>query len=418
MAYDRLNKSCSAGLHTYEERIIDNMPVCAKIPNVVKICVVGPTYPYRGGISYYTTLMVKYLREAGHVTRFYSFTRQYPRWLFPGKTDKDPSSASAAIKVDCEYVLDPINPLTWWRLCRKIRIDAPDVLVLQWWVPYWTPSLTYISRWIKRHTKIRIVYIVHNVVPHDGGGTLDRRLAMTVFRQGDGFIVHSEQDKHRLHALLPHSRIAQTKHPSYADLTTVRSGPAENTSRAELGIPSDVPVVLFFGFVRPYKGLEYLIQALPHVLKQRKVHVLVVGEFWVSLEFYERYAREFGVEHNITFVDRYVPNEQISAYFDLANVVVLPFISHTQSGVVQLAFGLHMPIITTRVGGLQEVVQDGYNGLLVPPMDEEALANAILRYFDREMEAPMRAAIAAQQVSGEFSWQELVRVLERLMEDR
>ena len=358
--------------------------------------------------------MVKYLREAGHATRFYSFTRQYPRILFPGKTDKDPSAASSAIRVDCEYVLDPINPLTWWRLCRKIRGDAPDVLVLQWWVPYWTPSLTFISRWIKRNTNIRIIYIVHNVVPHDGGGTLDRRLAMTVFRQGDGFIVHSEQDRHRLHALLPNSRIAQTRHPSYADLTKAPSALRSEQLREQLGVPADMPVLLFFGFVRAYKGLEYLIQALPRVLEHRKVHLLVVGEFWVSLEFYERYAREFGVEDHITFVDRYVPNEDISAYFDLADVTVLPFISHTQSGVVQLAFGLHMPIITTRVGGLQEAVQDGVTGLLVPPMDDQALADAILRYFDHELRTPMRAAIAAQQTSGQFSWQELVRVIEGL----
>jgi glycosyltransferase involved in cell wall biosynthesis len=384
----------------------------------MKICVVGPTYPYRGGIAYYTTLMVKYLREAGHATRFYSFTRQYPRWLFPGKTDRDPSAASSAIKVDCEYVLDPINPLTWWRLCRKIRADAPDVLVLQWWVPYWTPSLTFISRWIKRNTSIRIIYIVHNVVPHDGGGTLDRRLAMTVFRQGDGFVVHSEQDRHRLHALLPNSRIAQTRLPSYADTASMGGNVENRALREQLGILPDVPVLLFFGFVRPYKGLEYLIQALPRVLEQRKVHVLVVGEFWVGLEYYERYVREFGVENHITFVDRYVPNEEIGAYFGLANAVVLPFIAHTQSAVVQLAFGLHTPVITTRVGGLQEAVQDGVTGLLVPPMDDRALADAILRYFDEGLETPMRAAIAAQQVGGQFSWQELVRVLEGLISPR
>ena len=179
----------------------------------MRICVVGPTYPYRGGIAHYTTLLANHLRSAGHITKLYSYTRQYPRFLFPGKTDKDPSTTP--LRTECEYVLDPTNPLTWWQLCRKVRADAPDVLVLQWWVPYWTPCLTFVSRWIKRNTKIKVLYICHNVMPHDGGGTLDRRFAMTVLRRGDAFIVHSEQDRFRLLALLPKANVMKVFLPSY-----------------------------------------------------------------------------------------------------------------------------------------------------------------------------------------------------------
>jgi glycosyltransferase involved in cell wall biosynthesis len=382
----------------------------------LKICIVGPTYPYRGGVAHYTTLLVRHLRKAGHWTRLYSFTRQYPRWLFPGKTDRDPSLA--ALKVDCEYVLDPINPITWWRLCRKVRADAPDILVLQWWVPYWTPCLTMISRWIKRNTKIPIVFIVHNVVPHDGGGALDRRLAATVLRQGDAFIVHSEQDLHRLRALLPHASVVRTQHPTYVELTDQSlPGPAPDL-REELGLPDNGPMLLFFGFVRPYKGLEYLVQALPLVREQLDVHLLVVGEFWLPLEHYQRYAREFGVEQAITFVNRYIPNEELGPYFDLADVVVLPYISATQSGVAQLAFGFGKPVITTRVGGLQEVVKDGYNGLIVPPQDEVALATAIVRFFNEALGPRMAEQIIADRDGGTFSWQEMVRVLEQMEESR
>ena len=375
----------------------------------MKICVVGPTYPFRGGIAHYTTLLVRHLREAGHCAPFYSFTRQYPRWLFPGKTDRDPSSVP--LKVDCEYVLDPINPLTWWRLCRKVRADAPDVLVLQWWVPYWTPSLTMIARWIKRNTGIPIIYIVHNVMPHDGGGALDQRLAMSVLRRGDACIVHSDQDRHRLQALLPNASIVKMHHPTYAELTSQRSPIAVRNMSRELGLPPDQPILLFFGFVRPYKGLEYLIQALPLVLKRLGVHLLVVGEFWSSPEYYQRFAHEYNVEAAITFVNRYVPNEELGPYFDLADVVVLPYVSATQSGVVQLAFGFGKPVITTRVGGLQEVVKDGLNGLIVPPQDEEALAEAIVRYFDQDLAKPMTAQIIAERDAGRFSWRELVHAL-------
>ncbi len=376
----------------------------------MKLCVVGPTYPYRGGIAHYTTLLVKHLREAGHCTRFYSFTRQYPRWLFPGKTDKDPSQVP--LRVDCEYVLDPINPFTWWRLYRKVRSDAPDLLILQWWVPYWTPCLTTLSRWIKRDTKIPIVFICHNVVPHDGGGVIDRRLAMTVLRRGDAFIVHSEQDQHQLHALLPRATVLKTQHPTYAELTGKSEAAPKAETRRRIGLRDDLPVIMFFGFVRPYKGLDYLIQALPLVLKQLKVQLLVVGEFWSSSEYYQQYAREFGVEDAVVFVNRYVPNEELGTYFAIADVVVLPYISATQSGVVQLAFGFGKPVITTRVGGLQEVVRDGHNGLVVPPQDEEALADAIVRFFNEALGQSMTAEIALERDGGCFSWEIMVRVIE------
>ncbi len=379
----------------------------------MRICVVGPTYPYRGGIAHYTTLLVNHLREAGHWTRLYSYTRQYPRMLFPGKTDKDPSTAP--LKTDCEYVLDPINPLTWWSLCRKVRADAPDVLILQWWVPYWTPCLTFVSRWIKRNTNIRVVYICHNVVPHDGGGTLDRRFATTVLRRGDAFIVHSEQDRYRLLALLPRAKVAKVHHPSYVELANQSATDPHTAIRRALSVPDNKPTLLFFGFVRPYKGLEYLIQALPHVRKQIDAHLLVVGEFWSSPQFYEEYAREFGVEGAITFVNRYVPNEELQPYFDAADVVVLPYISATQSGVVQLAFGFGKPVITTRVGGLHEVVQDGVNGLIVPPQDEHALAEAIVRFYQQQLAGSMTTEVRRSASQWASSWSKLVRGIEQVL---
>ena len=376
----------------------------------MRICVVGPTYPYRGGIAHYTTLLVKHLREAGHWTQLYSFTRQYPTWLFPGKTDKDPSETP--LKVECEYVLDPINPLTWWQLCRKVRADAPDLLILQWWVPYWTPSLTAISRWIKRYTKIPIIYICHNVVPHDGGGILDRRFAITVLRQGDAFVVHSEQDRHRLHALLPTAHIYKSFLPTYAELADQSGTESAERLRSQLDLPGDTPLLLFFGFVRPYKGLDYLIQAMPLVLEKQPAHLLVVGEFWGSSEFYERYIREYGVERAVTLVNQYVPNEDLGQYFALADVVVLPYVSATQSAVVQLALGFGKPVITTRVGGLHEVVRDGVNGLIVPPQDEVALADAIVRFYRDQVASQLRANIAESRGSDAFSWHSLVEIIE------
>jgi glycosyltransferase involved in cell wall biosynthesis len=258
-------------------------------------------------------------------------------------------------------------------------------------------------------------------MPHEGGGVLDRRLVMTVLRQGDALIVHSEQDRRRLHVLLPQAEVRKALIPTYAELADQRGPDAAGTTptdlKHELALPTDRPILLFFGFVRPYKGLEYLVQSLPLVLEQIAVHALVVGEFWSSPEFYQRYAREFGVEQAITFVNRYVPNEELPPYFDLADVVVLPYVSATQSAVVQLAFGFGKPVITTRVGGLHEVVQDGVNGLVVPPQDEVALANAIVRYFVEGLQGRLAQNICDERRDNTFSWSSLVGEIERLAAD-
>ncbi len=381
----------------------------------MRISVVGPTYPFRGGIAHYTTFMVRQLRAAGYAAPLYSFTRQYPRWLVGGRSDRDPSSSP--LRVDCEYILDPVNPFTWWQLYRRVRADHPDVLILQWWVPYWTPCLTVISSLIKRNTETKIMFICHNVVPHEGGGVIDRRLALTVLRLGDALLVHSEQDRYRLLALLPNARVIKAQIPSYSELVRHDDSSRVAALRRDLGIAEHAPVMLFFGFVRPYKGLEYLIQAMARVRERLPdAHLLVVGEFWTSPEFYQRYASEFGVAQAMTVVNRYVPNEDLQPYFDLADVVVLPYVSATQSAVVQLAFGFGKPVITTRVGGLYEVVEDGVNGLVVPPQDEGALAEAIIRYFSEDLAAPFCANVAAQAVTG-FSWQELVTTIEQAARD-
>ncbi len=379
----------------------------------MKFAVIGPTYPYRGGISHYTTLLVQHLRNAGHWTRLYSYTRQYPRWLFPGKTDEDPSAIP--LKVECEYVLDPINPATWLQVARQVRADAPDALILQWWVPYWTPSLAVISRWIRRNTATRVVFIVHNVLPHEGGA-LDRQLAKIALGRGDAFIVHSGQEAQQLKALLPHAVVFKTHFPTYAGLAYPSDSEFAARLRRELKLPEGRPVMLFFGFVRPYKGLDYLIQALPFVLKKLPVHLLVVGEFWVPLEVYRRLACDLGVESAITFVNRYIPNEELGPYFDLADVVVLPYISATQSAAIQLAFGFGKPVITTRVGGLHEVVEDGITGLLVPPQDEGALADAIVCFYTQGLGPHLAANVRRQQAEGRFGWDAFIRVIEQAIQ--
>jgi len=231
-------------------------------------------------------------------------------------------------------------------------------------------------------------------------------LAKLTLRQGHYFIVHSEKDLGDLRMLLPQANIQKVALPSNTALAQGRMAKAE--AKAKLGLECNV--ILFFGFVRQYKGVAYLLQAMPEVLRRIDVHLLVVGEFWDSIAPYTELIHKLGIHHAVTVVDRYVPNEELGLYFSAADVVVLPYVDATQSAVIPLAYAFKRPVITTRVGGLPDVVFDGESGILVPPGDSEALAQAIVRFFLSEPDREWTDAIARYQYK--FSWERLVEVVE------
>lgn len=374
----------------------------------MRICLVGPTYPFRGGISHYTTLLYQHL-QLRHDTRLYSFQRQYPRLLFPGQTDRDPSSEP--LVAPCEYLIDPVKPWTWWRTAQRVRVGGADLLVLQWTVPYWAPMLAGLSMLIKRISpRTRLLFICHNVAPRERELPLHRVLMRWALRHGDHFIVHSQADRAALLKVLPAADVRQAFHPTYAPLSHGRYSIA--AAKTKLGLAG--PVALFFGLVRPYKGLEILIEALPVVRTHIALHTLVVGEFWVPEEPIRSRIRQLGLEASVTIVNRYVPNEDLDLYFAAADVVVLPYLAATQSGVVQLAYGFGKPVITTAVGGLPDAVIDGETGLLVPPGDHQALADAIVRYFESGLAVQLTANVRSQRWADAFSWEKLVEIIETL----
>jgi glycosyltransferase involved in cell wall biosynthesis len=368
----------------------------------MRYVLIGPTYPYRGGISHYTTLFCQHL-GATHEVKLYSFKRQYPALLFPGRTDKDPSRSP--LRADCEYLLDPSNPLTWLETFRRIKGDRPDALILQWWVPYWALTFASIAFLVRRFTSTRVLFICHNVLPHEGSA-IDRLSAKLALGQGHYFIVQSQRDWVDLKTLLPDSEARKTALPIYDAFPSevMESALAKKT----LGL--DGPVMLFFGFVRQYKGLEYLLRAMPEVLRDVHVKLLIVGEFWEDKEPYLKTIEELGLQGDVAVVDRYVPNEEVGLYFSAADVVVLPYVDATQSAIVSLAYAFDKPVITTDVGGLPEVVSDGETGFIVPPSDSEALAKAIVKYFERDFASRLAANVKARKNA--LSWEGLVRLIE------
>lgn len=233
---------------------------------------------------------------------------------------------------------------------------------------------------------------------------------LTQFALGnaDAFIVQSDRDLQDLERLKLGNPTMKVLHPSYAELATDRRPCTE--ARHELGISG--PVLLYFGFVRPYKGVKYLLRAIPLVRRTIPVHLLIVGEFWDEKSRYLQLIRELGIEDAVTIIDRYVPNEELGLYFDAADLVVLPYVDTTQSGVVQLAYGFEKPVIGTAVGSLPEVIRDGETGFLVNPRDTDALADGIVRFFN----TPGVDWVAnVKRTRGRFSWEHLVEVIEQMI---
>lgn len=373
----------------------------------MKAALVGPTYPYRGGIAHYTTLLYHELVARGHQVGLYSFKRQYPAWLFPGQSDRDPSEHR--LEAACEYTLDSLNPFTWRATARAIQTQRPDVLILQWWVPFFAPLWIYLARTARR-SGTRVIFICHNVLPHEQR-PWDAWVARQTLGCGDGFVVQAQEEKARLAALLPERPVKTVPHPvndKLADRSISRAA-----ARQQLGLPQAAPVLLFFGFVREYKGLRHLLDAMPNLqVALPGVRLLIVGEFWQDKRPYLDQIERLGIGPSVIVVDRYVPNEQVAVYFSAADVLVLPYVHATQSAVAPVAFGLGLPVITTRVGGLPEFVADGETGLLVPPGDAGALAEAVERYFKDNLGPTMRRAI---QAANKFTWSELARAIEELV---
>jgi glycosyltransferase involved in cell wall biosynthesis len=373
-----------------------------------RLAVIGLSYPFRGGISHFSTLLVRSLRER-HEVSFITLRRQYPGFLFPGQTQFDFSDR--ALVEDNEQIIDTLNPLTWVAAARRLNREAPELIIVQWWHPFFAPAFGTIVHLLAPGLRNRVCFICHNVMPHEGN-PLQGLLTRYAFPRRGFYIVHSEQDREQLQALRPRATVTKGFHPTYAEFG--EGGiPTKEEARRTLGITADERTLLFFGLIRPYKGLKFLLQAMPLLRERLPCRLLVVGEFYDDKTQYMDLIRELQIEDCVTVVDRYVPNEEVATYFCSADVTVLPYISATGSGIVQIAFGLGVPVITTDVGGLPEAVDDASTGFVVAAGSAEALADAIVRYYEEECEARFRHEIEQQR--DRFGWAEEIALIEEFV---
>ena len=375
----------------------------------MKAAILGPAYPFRGGIAKHTGLLFKKLCESGIETALFSFRKQFPKFLFPGATQFDKSAHSDEFQ--SERIFIPWSPLSWIKTAQKIRDYNPEILICVWWTPFTALGYWTVCKMVKRSSHTKIVFLLHNVIPHEGMPfkTVLSKLALGL---ADGFIAQSGKVEAELVEAAPSTvnkwrRIVP--HPTY-DFQDYACFDSE-TARMKLGI-SESRALLFFGIVRKYKGLGILIQAFPRIHRHFNgdIRLIIAGEFYDEPEIYTAMIEQSGLADKITIQNQYIPNEEVGLYFAAADVVVLPYISASQSGIVQTAFGFDKPVISTEVGGLPEVITSRETGLLCPPNDPEKLAETVIQFYELSKTVNWQDNIEREKAR--FSWDNMTEAVE------
>ena len=338
----------------------------------MKLAVIGPVYPYRGGIAHYTSMLSRSLMDSDHETHVISFKRQYPAWLYPGKSDKDPSQVGLRLKA--KYTLDPIYPWTWFNTAHSIQEINPDGVIIQWWTTFWAPAYWVLTMRLRKFG-LRTIFVIHNVIPHEAL-PWDKWIARNVLRLGDAHLVQAANEEDRLLSLIPDAHPTLCPMPVF-NLFPVENSITKNEAKEILGIRKDIPLLLFFGIVRPYKGLKHAIEAVS-ILKNTgvKVQLIVAGEFWEEIATYEDQISHLHLNDQVTLVNKYIPDEEVGRYFTAADVFIAPYIDGTQSASVKTAISFNLPVVVTECVA-DEILRNNDLTRIVPNGDSNGIAEAI-----------------------------------------
>lgn len=370
-----------------------------------RIVLIGPVYPYKGGISHYTGMLCRALRKKYEVEMI-SYSLQYPKFLFK-KEQKNYEDDFLQIE-DTKFLINTANPISWISVVSHIRKEKPDLLIMQWWHPYFAPCYRVLTD--RLHRQVRILYVCHNVFPHERF-PMDRKLTRMAMRYVNGFTVQSGTDEADLLEIRKDASYRRTVLPTF-DLFQ-RSNLTRTDAREKLGIAAKQKVLLFFGFVREYKGLKHLLKALPDITKRLDhVKLFVVGDFGSDKQTYLDLIEQLDIYDFVSIHDEYVPDREVEVFFKAADLAVLPYESATQSGIVQVSYGFSLPVVATNVGGLPDVVIDSVTGYIVEPKRPDLIANAVCRYFEENRYEEFKKNI--EDESYRYSWERLVEIVEGL----
>lgn len=369
----------------------------------MKFFIVGPTYPYKGGISHFNTLLCENLKKEHSVTLI-SWKRRFPKLLYP--VDQLDRASKEIIKTNALFILDYLNPLTWLKVFLKIKREKPDKIIFHWVTTVMIPPFLILFSLIKIFTKTKIILICHNIYPHEKR-VLDKLCVKIIFNVADYLLVHSKSGVEEIRKITSNRKIIHGFHPIYDIFYAKKTSIGIASIKNELNLRENV--ILFFGVVRKYKGLKYLIKALSKVVEKIDVDLLIVGEFWEKKREYIKLIKKLELTKNIKIVDKYILNEEVGKYFQIADLIVLPYISGSQSGVIQIAFAFNKPVITTNSGGYSEAVIDGKTGFVVQPKNYEEISQKILKFF--KLKSRNNFVKNIEKENKKYSWENYIKLL-------
>ncbi|HET6244843.1 MAG: glycosyltransferase [Bacteroidetes bacterium] len=374
-----------------------------------KVILVGSAHPFRGGLAVFNERLIREFQNLGYKAEIYTFTIQYPGFLFPGKTQFSDSPSPDDLKIS--RLVNSVNPLNWIKIGNRIRKEKPEILIFKFWLPFMGPCFGTIARIAKRNNKTKIACILDNVIPHESRPG-DKQLTAYFLKPVDAFIAMSDSvlkdldffDKAKPRKISPH--------PLFDNFGAAIS---KNEACARLGISDEYNYLLFFGFIRDYKGLDLLLNAFSDSrMKDKKLKLIVAGEFYSDKTPYLQLIEELGIKNQVILKTDFIPDEKVVDYFCASDLVVQPYKHATQSGVTQIAYHFEKPMIVTNVGGLPELVPDGKVGFVVP-VDPRAISDAIIQFFDGDYQQKFSHGIQVEKQK--FTWDKMVRNIEAVISE-
>jgi len=369
---------------------------------------IGPAYPLRGGIADFNEALCNAFQKAEFISHIYSFSLQYPRFLFPGKTQYKDSPAPENINIISS--INSVNPFSWFRTARLIKKEKPDFVVVHFWMPFMAPALGTIIKRIKKRTDIKVIAVTHNVIPHEKRPG-DKILTKNFIKACDGYVTLAQSVLDDLGQFTDNTNKKFIPHPVY-DTFGEKTGKQE--AQKYLNLNPEDRHLLFFGIIRKYKGLDLLLKAMgiPKV-KDLNIKLIVAGEFYENKDGYLGIVKNSGIDDRIIFTDSFIKDDEVKYYFSAADMIIQPYHTATQSGVTQIAYHFERPMLVTDVGGLAEIVADGKVGY-VTEKTPESVADAIYDFYSQNREQEFSANVAVEK--SRFSWENMVDGIKELLD--
>ncbi len=372
----------------------------------MKITIIGPSYPYRGGIALFSNRLAQALVADGHEVNIVTFKLQYPNFLFPGKTQFSTDTNGSDLNIT--RAINSVSPFNWIKVGKQIKTAQPDLVIFKYWMPFMAPCFSTIAKHIKKNNSTKILAVVHNLIPHEKRMG-DTALTKFFLKQIDGFITMSKSVLADLEKFDTTKPKVFSPHPLYDNFGIPKS--REEALNA-LGLDTAFKYMLFFGIVRKYKGLDLLLNAFADKsLRDGSVKLIVAGEFYDDEKEYLDIIKKNKLEDSIIMINKFIPDDEVVNYFCAADIIVQPYRNATQSGVTQIAYHFDKPMLVTDVGGLKEIVPHNKVGYVVPPEADE-VANALIDFYQNNRATDFINGVKEEKKK--YSWQKMVDTINTL----